>query len=85
MTPIAVLVPLQVAVMILLESALSFLGLGVQPPTPSWGIMIAEGRQYLDSAWWISTVPGVAIVITVLGIKFLSDGIAGVLDPRGRR
>jgi peptide/nickel transport system permease protein len=84
-TPIGVLASLQVATMILLESALSFLGLGVQPPTPSWGIMISDGRQYLDSAWWISTVPGVAIVVTVLGVKFLSDGISSVLDPRGRR
>jgi peptide/nickel transport system permease protein len=85
MTPIGVLASLQVAGMILLESALSFLGLGVQPPTPSWGIMISEGRQYLDTAWWISTMPGIAIVITVLGVKFFSDGVAGVLDPRTRR
>jgi peptide/nickel transport system permease protein len=85
MTPIGVLASLQVAGMILLESALSFLGLGVQPPTPSWGIMISEGRQYLDTAWWISTMPGIAIVITVLGVKFFSDGVAAVLDPRTRR
>jgi peptide/nickel transport system permease protein len=85
MTPIGVLASLQVAGMILIEASLSFLGFGVQPPTPSWGIMVAEGRQYLDTAWWISTIPGITIVITVLGIKFLSDGLASALDPRTRR
>jgi peptide/nickel transport system permease protein len=85
MTPIGVLASLQVAGMILLESALSFLGLGVQPPTPSWGIMVSEGRQYLDTAWWISTMPGIAIIVTVLGVKFFSDGVAAILDPRTRR
>lgn len=84
-TPIGVLASLQVATMILLESALSFLGLGVRPPTPSWGIMVAEGREYLDSAWWISTLPGVAIVVTMVGVKFFSDGLAAILDPRGRK
>ncbi|MGD9713007.1 MAG: ABC transporter permease [Thermomicrobiales bacterium] len=85
MTPIGVLASLQVAGMILIEASLSFLGFGVQPPTPSWGIMVAEGRQYLDTAWWISTIPGITIVITVLGIKFLSDGLSSALDPRTRR
>ncbi len=85
MTPIGVLASLQVAGMILIEASLSFLGFGVQPPTPSWGIMVAEGRQYLDTAWWISTLPGLTIVITVLGIKFLSDGLAAALDPRSRK
>lgn len=84
-TPIFVLASLQVATMILLESALSFLGLGVHPPTPSWGIMVAEGREYLDTAWWISTFPGVAIVVTMVGVKFFSDGLASILDPRGRK
>jgi peptide/nickel transport system permease protein len=83
--PIIVLASLSVAGVILLESALSFLGLGVQPPTPSWGIMISEGRQYLDTAWWISTMPGIAIIVTVLGVKFFSDGAAAILDPRTRR
>ena len=84
-TPIGVLASLQVASMILLEASLSFLGFGVQPPTASWGVMVADGRQYLDNAWWISTVPGVAIVVTVLGTKLLSDGLASALDPRSRR
>ena len=84
MTPIFIIASLQVASMILTESALSFLGLGIQPPTPSWGKMVAEGREYLDSAWWISTFPGIAIVLTVLGVKFTSDGLADMLDPRSR-
>jgi peptide/nickel transport system permease protein len=85
LTPIGVLASLQIAGMILIEASLSFLGFGVQPPTPSWGIMVAEGRQYLDTAWWISTIPGITIVITVLGIKFLSDGLSSAFDPRTRR
>jgi peptide/nickel transport system permease protein len=67
---------------ILMESALSFLGLGVPPPTPSWGRMLAEGRDYLTVASWIATYPGIAIMITVLGINFLGDGLRDLLDPR---
>jgi peptide/nickel transport system permease protein len=85
LTPVGVLASLQIASIILLEASLSFLGFGVQPPTPSWGIMVAEGRQYLDTAWWIATIPGITIVVTVVGIKFFSDGISAVLDPRTRR
>jgi peptide/nickel transport system permease protein len=76
---------LEVARVILMESALSFLGLGVPPPTPTWGRMLAEGRDYLTVAGWISIFPGIAIMVTVLGINFLGDGLRDLLDPRLRR
>ena len=66
---------------ILIESALSYLGLGAQPPLPSWGNMIVEGRQFLASAWWIATFPGVAIFATVLGFNLFGDGLRDILDP----
>ena len=66
---------------ILIESGLSYLGLGIQPPTPSWGNMVVEGRQFLASAWWVSTFPGVAIFATVLGFNLFGDGLRDVLDP----
>ncbi|TMJ09869.1 MAG: ABC transporter permease subunit, partial [Bacillati bacterium ANGP1] len=71
--------------MVLLESGLSFLGLGVQPPQPSWGNMLAEGRDYLSNAWWLGTVPGAAIALIVLGANLLGDGVRKVLDPWLRR
>jgi peptide/nickel transport system permease protein len=76
----------QVGVSILAESSLSFLGLGVKPPTITWGLMLADGRQYINSAWWMTTFPGIAITITVLGVTFLGDWLRDVLDPnvRGR-
>jgi len=64
---------------------LSFLGLGVPPPTPTWGRMLAEGRDYLTVASWIAVFPGLAILFTVLGINFLGDGLRDLLDPRLRR
>jgi peptide/nickel transport system permease protein len=76
---------LEVARIILMESALSFLGLGVPPPTPTWGRMLAEGRDYLTVAGWIAVFPGLAILFTVLGINFLGDGLRDLLDPRLRR
>src|SRR5262249_18461623 len=75
----------EVARIILMESALSFLGLGVPPPTPTWGRMLAEGRDYLTVAGWIAVFPGLAILVTVLGINFLGDGLRDLLDPRLRR
>jgi peptide/nickel transport system permease protein len=66
---------------ILIESGLSYLGLGVQPPMPSWGNMVVEGRQFLASAWWVSTLPGVAIFVTVLGFNLFGDGLRDALDP----
>jgi ABC-type dipeptide/oligopeptide/nickel transport system permease subunit len=67
---------------LLIESALSFLGLGVPPPEPSWGSIIADGRAYLLEAWWISALPGIAIVLVVLAFNFLGDGLRDLLDPR---
>ena len=72
---------LEVARMILMESILSFLGLGVQPPTPSWGGMLGEGRTYMLTHWWLATFPGIAIFITTLGINLLGDGLRDLLDP----
>jgi len=82
LTPVIVIATLEVARMIILESALSFLGLGVQPPTPTWGGMLADGRAYLSTAWWQATFPGVSIMLTVLGINLLGDWLRDVLDPR---
>jgi peptide/nickel transport system permease protein len=82
---VTVIWTLEVARVILMESALSFLGLGVPPPTPTWGRMLAEGRDYLTAASWISVFPGIAIMVTVLGINFLGDGLRDLLDPRLRR
>jgi peptide/nickel transport system permease protein len=84
MASVIVLATLQVAATIIAESALSFLGVGVQPPTVTWGLMLADGRNYLAGAWWLATFPGVAITITVLGIIFLGDWLRDVLDPRLR-
>ena len=81
-SPIIVVGTFSVAQMILLESSLSFLGLGVQPPTPSWGGMLNDGRAYITVAWWLSTFPGAAIMLTVLGINFLGDWLRDLLDPR---
>ena len=82
LTPIIVVGTFSVAQMILLESSLSFLGLGVQPPTPSWGGMLNDGRAYITIAWWLMTFPGAAIMLTVLGINFLGDWLRDLLDPR---
>jgi peptide/nickel transport system permease protein len=81
-TPWLVVATLDMARVIVLESALSFLGLGVQPPTPTWGGMLADGRVYLSTAWWLATFPGLAILVTVLGINLLGDGLRDTLDPR---
>ena len=85
LAPILVLGSSQFATMVLLESGLSFLGLGLQPPQPSWGLMLAEGRDYLSNAWWLATVPGIAISLVVLGANLLGDGLRDVLDPRLRQ
>ncbi|MEK4523095.1 ABC transporter permease [Psychrobacillus sp. FSL W7-1493] len=73
---------LSVATTIILEASLSFLGLGVQPPTVSWGSILSDGRDYLATSWWLATFPGLAITVTVLGIIFLGDWLRDVLDPR---
>lgn len=77
-----VIATLNVATTIILEASLSFLGLGVQPPTVSWGGMLSDGREYLATSWWVATFPGIAITITVLGIIFLGDWLRDTLDPR---
>jgi peptide/nickel transport system permease protein len=81
---VIVLAALSVGTTILAESSLSFLGMGVQPPTVTWGLMLSDGKQYLGSAWWMATFPGLAITVTVLGVVFLGDWLRDVLDPRMR-
>jgi peptide/nickel transport system permease protein len=85
MTEMIVLINLEVARIILLESGLSYLGLGVQPPLPTWGNMLSDGRLYLTSAWWFSTFPGLAIMIVVLGVNLFAEGLRSVYDPRNRK
>ncbi len=81
-TPIMVLAALNVATIIIIEASLSFLGLGVQPPMPAWGSMVNEGRIYLLNARWVSTFPGLAILILVLCVNLLGQGLRDALDPR---
>ncbi|HJN14237.1 MAG TPA: ABC transporter permease subunit, partial [Armatimonadota bacterium] len=73
---------LRMAAIIIAEASLSFLGLGVQPPTSSWGMMISEGRPYMLNAWWVSTFPGLAIAGLVLAINVFGEGLRDALDPR---
>lgn len=82
--PIIVQGTFHVATAIIFEASLSFLGLGVQPPTPSWGVMIANGRGYLPDAWWITTFPGIAIMITVLSYNILGDSLQDKFDPQSK-
>lgn len=79
---ILVLATLRVGYFIILEASLSFLGLGIQPPTPAWGSMINAGRAYMLSSWWVSTIPGIALLILVLSINLLGEGLRDILDPR---
>lgn len=83
-SPLLVLGTLRVANIIIWESGLSFLGMGVPPPMPTWGRMLAEGRLYIIDAWWLVTLPGLAIMITILSINLLGDGLRDALDPRLR-
>jgi peptide/nickel transport system permease protein len=73
----------RVASAILLEASLSFLGLGTQPPSPSWGNMVSAGRTYLSNAEWYGVFPGLMIVVLILGLNLLGDGLRDALDPRG--
>lgn len=82
--PVVVAATLGIGNTIVLEAGLSFLGIGVQPPTPSWGTMVADGRNHLLDAWWLSTFPGLAIVLTVLAFNLVGDGLRDALDPRER-
>lgn len=81
-TPLIVIASFEVARMIILESALSFLGLGVEPDIPSWGAMLADGRSYLQVAWWLATLPGLVIMLTVLSVNLVGDWLRDELDPR---
>jgi peptide/nickel transport system permease protein len=83
--PIVVVLTLGVAGAIISGASLSFLGLGARPPTPEWGLMLSEGRNFLRQAWWISTFPGLAIMATVLAINLLGDGLRDALDPRMKK
>lgn len=83
-SPLLVLGTLRVANIIVWESGLSFLGMGVPPPMPTWGRMLAEGRVYITDAWWLVTLPGLAIMVTILSINLLGDGLRDALDPRLR-
>ena len=85
MNTVIVLGTLQLASAIILEATLSFLGVGVPPPTPTWGLILSEGRPYLNSSWWIVTFPGVAIMLTVLSINILGDWLRDILDPKQRQ
>ena len=82
--PALILGTLNVGVSILTAATLSFLGMGAQPPTPEWGLILAQGRDNLQNAWWISTFPGLAIAITVLAVNLFGDGLHDALDPRLR-
>ena len=82
LSPLAVVATLEVALAILLEAALSFLGLGVPPPLPSWGLMIAEGKDYMFFSPWIIMIPGIALFILVLGINLLGDGLRDLFGAR---
>ena len=82
LTPIIVSSVLGIASAVLLESGLSFLGLGVQPPQASWGNILTDGKEYIQFAWWLSLFPGMAILLTVLGYNLLGEGLRDALDPR---
>ena len=84
-SPIIVQASLGMSYAILIEASLSFLGLGIQPPTPSWGYMLSAGREFITIAWWLTTFPGVAIFLVVIAWNFIGDGIREALDPRQRR
>jgi peptide/nickel transport system permease protein len=82
---LVVLVTLQIGYVIIVEAALSFLGAGIPPPTPAWGSMIAEGRDFVTSAWWVSFLPGLAILLVVLAFNLLGDWLRDTLDPKLRQ
>jgi ABC-type dipeptide/oligopeptide/nickel transport system permease subunit len=84
LAPVIVLATLGVAAGVITGSTLSFLGLGIRPPTPEWGNMLADGRELLESAWWAAFFPGLAIMVAVLSINLLGDGLLDALDPHIR-
>jgi len=84
LSPVVIQISLSMGGIILTAAGLGFIGLGAQPPTPEWGVMIAEGRNFITQQWWVSTFPGIAIALVVLGFNLLGDGIRDILDPRLR-
>jgi peptide/nickel transport system permease protein len=84
LSPVIVIWTFTIAQIVVVESSLSFLGLGVQPPTPSWGSMLSDGRAYLEKGWWLSTFAGLAIMLTVVAVNFVGDALRDILDPRTR-
>ena len=80
-SPLLVLATLEIALLILAEAGLSFLGFGLQPPEPSWGLMIARGREYLREAWWMITFPGLALFLTTLSLNLLANWLRTIMDP----
>ena len=84
LSPVIVQATLSMGGIILTAAGLGFLGFGAQPPTPEWGVMVSDGRNFMPHGWWVSTFPGLAIMITVLGFNLLGDGIRDILDPRMR-
>jgi peptide/nickel transport system permease protein len=84
LTSVLVLVTLGVASAILVGASLSFLGLGAQPPTPEWGAMLSQGRQFMRNGWWVMFFPGAAITLTVMAANLVGDGLRDALDPRLR-
>jgi peptide/nickel transport system permease protein len=85
LSSIIVRMSLDMGTIILTAAGLGFLGLGAQPPMPEWGLMVADGRQFLVDQWWVSTLPGLAILTVVMGFNLLGDGVRDVLDPRQRQ
>lgn len=81
-SPLVVLTSFVFALIIVVEASLSFIGLGIQPPASTWGLMLSEARNYLESSWWLPTFPGLAITVTVLGVNLLGDWLRDVMDPR---
>jgi peptide/nickel transport system permease protein len=81
LAPLIVLATMEMSSIILLEASLSFLGFGIQPPTPAWGLMVSEGREYLNSSWWVGVPPGIAIMTIAICISLLGDWLRDVLDP----
>ena len=80
-SPMLVIATLELANAIVVESTLSFLGLGVKPPSPSWGVMLADGREYIENAWWIAAMPGFALLLTCISVNGLGDWLRDALDP----
>jgi peptide/nickel transport system permease protein len=84
LSPVIIQGTISMGGIILTAAGLGFLGFGAQPPTPEWGVMVSDGRSFMPHGWWVSTFPGLAIMLTVLGFNLLGDGIRDILDPRMR-